>query len=76
MKERTKTIIDGLCMSTIAVILLGFQSALIFFCAVALLCAVFKALLTIDAERVLRRKNHDAGTHDYYGNKIEEDEKQ
>ena len=75
MKERTKTFIDGLCVSFIAVFFFCFHTALSVLVGFGFLYVVFKCFMAADMERLWRRKHHDDGTHDYYGNKLEEDEK-
>lgn len=39
-----------------------------------LLPLIVLATIAGDYEKVERRKNYDAGTHDYYGNKLNDDE--
>lgn len=50
----------------------------VFIGAVALVIAYFGWLVLLESTKMIdqRRKNFRAGTHDYYGNKIENNEEQ
>jgi hypothetical protein len=81
MKETTKTFIDGLCVgSTLMYLAIGVANLygwLTVFTGIAVIAFSYATLiiaLAADEERKWRRKHHDAGTHDYYGNKIEKDD--
>ena len=82
MKESTKQFIDGLCVGGTSFYLLtvlaertGWNIILGTIAAIGISYTILMCSLMAESERRHRRKQHDAGTHDYYGNKIEEDEK-
>lgn len=60
-------------METLVAIALG-----IFTGAVGLVIAYFGVLVLLESSKMIdqRKKNFRAGTHDYYGNKIENNEEQ
>ena len=81
MKETTKTFIDGLCIggsfTYLAMAIGNLYGWPTVFAGIGIIgfsyCMITIAVAA-DEERRWRRKNHDAGTHDQYGNKIEENE--
>lgn len=82
MKETTKTFIDGMCVGgsfmylAIAIAnLYGWTTVLTGIGVIAFSYCMIIIALAADEERRIRRKQHDAGTHDYYGNKLEDENK-
>jgi hypothetical protein len=82
MKETTKTFIDGLCVGSafmyLAVTIADLHGWLMVFggiAAIGLAYAIFIVALAADEERRWRRENYEKGTHDYYGNEIENEDK-
>jgi hypothetical protein len=80
MKETTKTFIDGMCVGgsfmylAIAIAnLYGWTTVLAGIGVIAFSYCMIIIALAADEERRIRRKQHDAGTHDYYGNKLEDE---
>jgi len=82
MKETTKMFIDGMCVGgsfmylAIAIAnLYGWTTVLAGIGVIAFSYCMIIIALAADEERRIRRKQHDAGTHDYYGNKLEDENK-
>lgn len=82
MKETTKMFIDGMCVGgsfmylAIAIAnLYGWTTLLTGIGVIAFSYCMIIIALAADEERRIRRKQHDAGTHDYYGNKLEDENK-
>jgi hypothetical protein len=82
MKETTKTFIDGLCVGSalmyLAIGVANLYGWLTVFTGIAVIAFSYATLviaLAADEERRWRRENYDKGTHDYYGNKIEDEDK-
>jgi len=81
MKETSKRLIDSLCLSFVtSYCLVSFVEniewvdVLLAIGMAIFTYAAFMFFMAADIERRWRRKRSDAGTHDYYGNKIEEED--
>ena len=82
MKETTKMFIDGMCVGgsfmylAIAIAnLYGWTTVLAGIGVIGFSYCMIVIALAADEERRIRRKQYDAGTHDYYGNKLEDENK-
>ena len=81
MKETSKRLIDSLCLAFVTSYCLvsfvenvSWSDVLLALSMGVFTYASFVFFMAADIERVVRRKHHDAGTHDYYGNKIKEED--
>lgn len=82
MKETTKTFIDGLCVGStfmyLAIAIADLYGWMTVFTGIGMIAFSYGFIiiaLAAEEERSWRRKNYDKGTHDYYGNKIEDEDK-
>jgi len=82
MKETTKTFIDGLCVGSalmyLAIGVANLYGWMTVFAGIAIITFSYATLiiaLAAEEERSWRRENYEKGTHDYYGNKIEDEDK-
>jgi len=80
MKKTTKTFIDGMCvggsfmyLAIVIANLYGWPTVLAGIGAIGLSYAALIVALAADEEIRWRRKNYEKGTHDYYGNKLEDE---
>lgn len=80
MKETTKTFIDGICvggsLTYLAILIVQNYGLNTLLAGIGILGFGYCTLmigLAAEEERRWRRKNYEKGTHDYYGNKIEDE---
>jgi len=82
MKETTKTFIDGICVGgafTYLAVgianLYGWPTVFMGVGIIAFSYCMLTIALAAEEERSWRRKNYEKGSHDYYGNKVEDENK-
>lgn len=82
MKETTKTFIDGLCVGSALMYLAvaisnlyGWPTVFMGIGVIGFSYCMLTIALAAEEERSWRRRNYEEGSHDYYGNKVEDENK-
>ena len=82
MKETTKTFIDGLCVGSALMYLAmaianlyGWATVFMGIGVIGFSYCMLTIALAAEEERSWRRRNYEEGSHDYYGNKVEDENK-